>query len=113
MTTTRRLAAALFALGITGAPLASTAVRAHAQVSDAEGADGGDVTGGNGGAGSSGILPTGSQNNAAPGDQACFADELCALGGDGELTFDTGLDSAGLGGSDLFGTGGFADEQDE
>jgi hypothetical protein len=72
----------------------------HAQVTGAEGADGGDVTGGDGGAGSTGILPTGSQNNASPGDSACFSEELCALA--------SGLDDGATG--DLFATDNFAED---
>jgi hypothetical protein len=89
----RRIGTGLVALGLTFAPVVTTAARVHAQITDAEGADGGDVTGGDGGPGSSGILPNGSQNNASPGDNACFSEELCALAG----------------GFDPFATDGFAD----
>jgi hypothetical protein len=88
MAGSRRIGTGLVALGLTFAPVVTTAVRAHAQVSDAEGADGGDVSGGDGGVGAEGILPTGSQNNALPGDSECFSEELCAVAG----SFDDGGD---------------------
>ena len=96
----RRIGTGLVALGLTFAPVVTTAARVHAQVSDAEGADGGDVTGGDGGAGSAGILPTGSQNNALPGDSECFSEELCALAGS--------ADDGATG--DVFATDDFAED---
>ena len=95
----RRIGTGLVALGLTFAPVVTTAARAHAQISDAEGADGGNVTGGDGGAGTAGILPSGNQNNAAPGDSDCFSEELCSLAG----SFDDGTD-------DPFATDAFADD---
>ena len=94
----RRIGTGLVALGLTFAPVVTTAARAHAQISDAEGADGGNVTGGDGGAGTAGILPNGNQNNALPGDSECFSEDLCSLAG----SFD--------GGGDPFATDAFADD---
>ena len=78
----RRAATAVVTLGLAFAPVVTSVARAHAQFVDAEGADGGDVSGGDGGVGASGVLPTGSQNNAQPGDTACFSDIDCDVFGD-------------------------------
>ena len=96
----RRIGTGLVALGLIFAPVVTTAARAHAQISDAEGADGGDVSGGDGGAGTAGILPNGNQNNALPGDSECFSEELCALAG--------GADDGATG--DVFATDDFAED---
>jgi hypothetical protein len=96
----RRIGTGLVALGLTLAPVVTTATRAHAQISDAEGADGGDVSGGDGGAGTAGVLPNGNQNNALPGDSECFSAELCSVAG----SFDDGT------GDDPFATDAFADD---
>ena len=105
----RRIGAGLVALGLTFAPVVITATRAYAQFTDAEGADGGDVAGGDGGIGSSGVLPTGSQNNAAPDGSECFSDELCALSSDtgGGALAGSGIDP---GSDDPFETDAFAED---
>lgn len=84
------MGAGLMVLGLSLAPVVTTATAVHAQFADGEGGDGGDVNGGDGGAGDSGFLPVGSQNNAAPDEQACFADdfECLALVGDEEEALD-------------------------
>jgi hypothetical protein len=71
------LLAASLALGPAVALTNVVAAPAHAQSSDAEGGDGGDASGGSGAAGASGVLPTGNQNDAAPDERACFADDGC------------------------------------
>ena len=68
---------ALIALALTWAPAATLASRAHAQLTDAEGADAGDVSGGDGGTGAAGVLPSGNQNDALPGEHACFSEDGC------------------------------------
>jgi hypothetical protein len=85
MRTHRLLCAGLMALGLSLAPIVTTAAQVHAQLTDGEGGDGGDVSGGDGGAGLAGLLPVGSQNNALPGESDCFADEGCAFLDDEEL----------------------------
>src|SRR5207244_843360 len=67
MTLRRRVGTVVIALGLTFAPAALSISHAFAQFTEAEGADGGDVSGGDGGPGAFGTLPIGSQNDAAPG----------------------------------------------
>src|SRR2546426_12457279 len=84
MTVGRRLGAGAVALGLTFAPMVGMAARVHAQATDAEGADGGDVSGGEGGVGAAGVLPSGNQNDALPGEHECFSEDGCEVSFDNE-----------------------------